>query len=153
MRLHKLPKNVTKKSKRRGRGYGSGKGGHTVGKGQKGQQARSGFKKLKGWIRESKVRSIPKLRGIGKRSFKKNPSKENIRNIVLNVKDLNSFKNGEVVDEQSLRQKGIIKIRSKRVEVKILGDGVLDKKLTIRGIKLSKQAEEKIKKAGGQILD
>lgn len=153
MELHKLSKIGKKKKKRKGRGYGSGKGGHTVGKGQKGQSSRSGFKKLRAWIRESKLSSLPKLRGVGKRSAKRRYFKSKFKKFSFNLKDLHVFQTGEIIDLDSLRQKGLIRGKSKRVEVKILGVGEIKKKFVIRGVKVSESARKKIEKAGGKVIE
>ncbi|MBN2016150.1 uL15 family ribosomal protein [Candidatus Dojkabacteria bacterium] len=152
MKLHQLPKIKEKKSKRIGRGYGSGKGGHTVGRGQKGQRSRKSFKRLKAWIRESKIRSIPKLKGIGKRSARRGYAKVKIKDYVLNVSDLDRFKDGTVVDLSFLKKEGIADIRTKKVSVKILGRGDLARKVTLRGLKVSETARKKIEKAGGKVV-
>jgi len=151
MKLNNLKKIKDKKKKRRGRGYGSGKGGHTVGYGQKGQKSRSGFKRMKSWIRESQIRSIPKLKGIGKRSNKGKYNKA--KEFVVNIGDLDKiFKNGDIVSEKILKQKVISYPKSKKVRIKILGYGKTDKKLIVKGLKMSKSASEKIKKAGGKVV-
>lgn len=151
MKLNKLSKVVTKKLKRRGRGYGSGKGGHTVGYGQKGQKSRSGYKKLRSWIRESKVQSLPKLRGIGKRSAKRGFFKSKIDRNILNISDLNKYSSGSTIDKKFLRDQKIIKSLRKNIEVKILGKGELKKKITVKGLKVSEIARKKIEKAGGKV--
>ena len=151
MKLNRLSKIKDRKKKRKGRGYGSGKGGHTTGSGQKGQRSRSGYKRVKSWIRESQISSMPKLRGIGKRSTKGKYRKS--LEFVINVGDLNKyFKNGDVIDEKILKKVMINYPKSKEVSIKILGLGKLHKKFTIKGLRISKNAGEKIKKAGGKIL-
>jgi large subunit ribosomal protein L15 len=151
MKLYNLPKIKKRKSKKIGRGYGSGKGGHTVGRGQKGQASRSGHKRLRSWIRESKVQSLPKLRGIGKRSSKRGYFKAKKKYIVLNLSDINEFPANSVIDLTFLKKKNIVKIRSKKVFVKILGNGKIDKKMTIKGLNVSENARKKIEKAGGSV--
>lgn len=154
MELNKLSKIKTRKAKRRGRGYGSCKGGHTVGFGQKGQGTRSGFKKLRGWVRESKIRSIPKLKGIGKRSAGRGYFKSKLKKIVFNVSDLEKgFNKGEEVTLKSLREKKLIRCRSKKIQIKVLGEGEIKKKLVVRGIDISRLAREKIESAGGKVVD
>jgi len=150
MKLNNLSKIKEKKKKRKGRGYGSGKGGHTVGYGQKGQKSRSGFKRMKSWIRESKIRSIPKLRGIGKRSTTGKYRKEKVA--VINIGDIDkNCKSGDIIDLKYIQ--GMINTpKSKKTAVKILGHGRINKKITVKGIKMSKSATEKVKKAGGNIL-
>lgn len=147
MQLNNLPKTTTKSKKRVGRGYGSGKGGHTVGRGQKGQKSRNkvgllfeGTKR-----RKSLMGRLPMMRGKGKlKSFSKKPA-------IVNVKFLNLLDNGATVDIKSLVKAGIIDQKSaKERGVKILGDGELTKKLTVK-LPVSKGAKEKIEKAGGKV--
>jgi large subunit ribosomal protein L15 len=146
MYLHNLPKrkNRTEKSKRIGRGYGSGVGGHTVGRGTKGQKSRSGHKSLVGFEggQTPFFRRMPKFMG-----FK---PINRIDNVVVNLDVLSdNYKSGENVSLESLIKKGLI---GKDVEkVKILGGGDLKKKLTIEGLSISQSAQEKIIKAGGSI--
>lgn len=143
----------TKTKKRRvGRGYGSGKGGHTSGRGMKGQRSRSGFKRQKAWLREANINSLPKLRGIGKRSNRKRYEKAKLNSFVLNVSDLDKLRDGEVVTQSFLKSRGLIKSRSKKVDIKILGEGNISKKITVKGIKTSEMAQEKIEKAGGTVI-
>lgn len=147
MKLNQLPKITTKKKKRLGRGYGSGKGGHTVGRGQKGQKARSkvallfeGTKR-----RKSLMGRLAMLRGKGKLKSHKNKS------VIVNVKYLNLLDNGAVVDVNALVKAGIVdKKDAKKHGVKILGDGELEKKLAVQ-LPASKGAKEKIEKAGGKL--
>lgn len=141
-----LPKIKTKKKKRVGRGYGSGKGGHTVGRGQKGQKSRKKigimFEGIK--VRKSLLKRLPQLRG--KKKFKgSGPS------IILNLDDLNSLPSGTKVNIESLAKHSLVKeSEAKKMGVKILSDGKLTKKLTVE-LPVSKSAERKIKKAGGKV--
>ncbi len=138
--LHNLKKINTKEKKRRGRGASSGVGG-TSGRGHKGERARAG-KKISPWFEGGQT---PLYRRLPKRGFR-NPSA--IVYEVVNVKQLNKFEDGTVVNEKLLRTSGLIK---KKKPVKILGDGELTKKLTIEGIKVSASAKEKIEARGGRI--
>ncbi len=144
---NKISKIVTKRRKRLGRGYGSGKGGHTVGKGQKGQKTRKKlgilFEGTK--VKKSLIKRLPFLRG-------KNKFKGGINPILINLDDLNNFPAGTVVDEDYLVNQKIVKreLLSKR-GVKILGDGTIAKKLTI-DLPISKGASKKIINAGGKVL-
>jgi len=146
MKLNKLPKTTSKKKKRVGRGYGSGKGGHTTTRGMKGQKSRSKvgllFEGTK--MRKSLIRRLPMLRGKGKfKSHKKKP-------IIVNVKYLNLLKSGSKVNINNLIKNNIVGKEAKEVGVKILGDGELKKKLTVE-LPVSKGAKKKIEKAGGKI--
>ena len=125
-------------SKRLGRGYGSGKGGHTSGRGQKGQKSRGKmplyFEGTK--MRKSLIRRLPMLRG--KLKFK---SLKAGRPIIFNLKDLNRLPAGTVVDIETLFKLGFI--GDKTTPVKILGEGELTKKLTIK-LPMSKSAAKKV---------
>lgn len=146
MYLENIPKrnNRTMKGKRIGRGYGSGVGGHTVGRGSKGQKSRAGHKSLE-FFEGGNVafyRRMPKYKGF-------NQSRK-IENDAVNVNTLEKeFKAGEVVSVDTLKEKGIIKKNSQGV--KILGKGEIKIKLNIEGVAVSAAAKEKIVKAGGTI--
>ena len=127
MSENNLPKIVTRRKKRLGRGYGSGKGGHTVGRGQKGQKSRSKigilFEGVK--TRKSFIKRTPQLRGKGKLKSKPKP-------IILNLDQLNVFTSGAKVDLDAIIKKGLVVERhAKSLGVKILGTGKLTKKLTV----------------------
>ena len=128
-------------SKRLGRGYGSGKGGHTSGRGQKGQKSRGKmplyFEGTK--MRKSLIRRLPMLRG--KLKFK---SLKAGRPVIFNLKDFNRLPAGTVVDIETLFKLGFI--ADKTTPVKILGEGELTKKLTIK-LPMSKSAAAKVGKA------
>ena len=137
-------KNRKGKAKRLGRGYGSGVGGHTVGRGQKGQKSRSGHKSTVAFEGGNVpfFRRMPKFRGFN------NPNK--IRAQVINVGEIQkNFKSKEVVSFDSLREKKMVRIKPEFI--KILGDGDLKKIVTVEGIQVSASAREKIEKAGGVI--
>ena len=148
MKLNDLPKIVTKKKKIIGRGPGSGKGGHTVGRGHKGQKAREKipltFTGTK--IKKSLLKRLPLQRGKGKlKSLKPKP-------IIVNLKYLSLFKEGETVSLDSLIKKGIVDEKeAKKFGVKILGDGEIKIPLKV-ALPCSKKATEKIEKAGGKIV-
>jgi large subunit ribosomal protein L15 len=132
------------KGKRLGRGYGSGVGGHTVGRGSKGQKSRTGHKSLE-FFEGGNVafyRRMPKYKGF-------NQSRK-IENDAVNVNTLEKeYKAGEVVTVDSLKEKGIIKKNSQGV--KILGKGEITIKLNIDGVAVSSTAKSKIEKVGGTI--
>ena len=143
MKLHELEKNIgAKQSKKRvGRGPGSGLG-KTSGKGQKGQKARSGASinpVFEGG-------QLPLYRRLPKRGFSNYLFKTEYA--VINLSDLNKFDNGTVVTPALLKEKKIIKKQLKGV--KVLGDGKLEKKLTIQANKFSASALEKIKESGSK---
>lgn len=145
MKLNKLPKITTKKKKRLGRGYGSGKGGHTVGRGQKGQKARSKIKLGFEGGQLPFIKRFPLLRGKGKfKSFKKKP-------LVVNVKYLALLPKDATVDLKTLIKYKIVKEdEAQKFGVKILGDGDLKIPLTVK-LPCSKGAIEKIEKVGGKV--
>ena len=142
MQLHQLkPTHRKKRKKRVGRG---GKRGTYSGRGIKGQKARSGVR-LKPIIREL-IKRYPKLRGYRFQPLKPKPA-------IVNVETLEKrFETGEMVTPKALREKGLInRIKGRLPEVKILGKGKITKALTIKGCQASKQAKEKIEKAGGKV--
>lgn len=142
MKLHDIKPKLNKKRKKRvGRGPGSGHG-KTSGRGHKGQKARTGFE-LKPSFEGGQM---PLIRRIPKRGFVNRFSKEYQ---VVNLETLNRrFEKDEVVTPELMKDKGLINKLS--LPVKILGEGELKKPLTIRAHKFSKQAIEKINKAGAK---
>jgi len=142
MQLHQIKSDNKGKSKKRiGRG---GKRGVFSGKGNKGQRSRAG-KRMQPAIREY-IKKYPKLRG-----YRFNPIDKNI--VIVNIAKINkNFKQGELVSPRDLIKKEIIsRIKGRIPKVKILGDGKIEKKVIVKNCILSKSAEEKIKKAGGEI--
>lgn len=143
MKLHELrPAEGSRKApKRVGRGTGSGLG-RNAGKGEKGQNARSG-----GGVRPGfEGGQMPLYRRLPKRGFTNIFAK---RFEAINVDRLNIFENGTVVTPELLVEKGVIgKIYD---GVKILGNGDLEKNLTVKATKFSKSAAEKIEAAGGKV--
>lgn len=143
MKLHELksPPGATKSPKRVGRGIGSGHG-KTSTRGHKGQKARSG-----GSIRPGfEGGQMPLQRRLPKRGFNNIFKKEWS---IVNVKDLNIFEDGTVVNQELLKQAGLIKKLDQ--DVKLLGDGELEKKLTVQVAKASQQAQDKITAKGGKV--
>ena len=142
MQIHQLkPGHKSKGKKRVGRG---GKKGTYSGKGIKGQAARAG-RKMVPIIREL-IKRYPKLRGY--RSFVLNDAAAIVNLDVLEK----SFKDGEVVNPESLIKKKIIStIKNKMSAVKILGNGKISKKLIVENCGVSAKAKEAIEKAGGII--
>ena len=143
MKLHELEKNIGAKQRRKivGRGPGSGLG-KTSGKGQKGQNSRSGG----GVNPVFEGGQLPLYRRLPKRGFSNYLFKTEYA--VINVEDLNVFDNGTVVTPALLKEKGIIKKQLKGI--KVLGNGKLEKKLTIQANKFSTSALEKIKESGSK---
>jgi len=136
----KSPPGANKRTKRVGRGIGSGHG-KTSTRGHKGQKARSG-----GGVRLGfEGGQMPLQRRIPKRGFTNIFRKEYA---IVNVGDLNCFDDGTIVTIELLKEAGLVKKIT--AGVKILGDGELEKKLTIQVHKCSQQAEEKITAKGGK---
>ncbi len=140
MKLHELTNLEAKNRKRIGRGPGSGHG-KTAGKGHKGQNARSG-----GGVRPGfEGGQLPLYRRLSKRGF----NNYNFRTVyaTVNVSDLNVFEDGAVVTVEELKKVGLV---NKELDgVKVLGDGELSKKLTVKANKFSDVAKQKIENVGG----
>ena len=143
MELHELKKNegATFSRKRVGRGTGSGLG-KTSGKGQKGQKSRSG----------AKINPVfeggqsPLYRRLHKRGFSNAAFK--IRYASINVEELNIFNDGDVVTPELLKERGIVK---KQLDgIKVLGNGTLSKKITIKAHRFSASALKKIEESGSK---
>ena len=127
--------------KRVGRGIGSGHG-KTSGRGQKGQNSRSG-----GGVRVGfEGGQNPLVFRIAKRGF--NNYEFATRYAVINISDLEKFDNGVEVTPELLKEMGIVK--NLKDGIKVLGNGELTKKLTVNANKFSKVAKEKIENAGGK---
>lgn len=143
MRIHEIPGDPGTKDKRKriGRGEGSGYG-KTSGRGHKGALARAGttrFSQFEGG-------QMPLARRIPKRGFH-NPFRK--VNTPVNIAILEArFEDGETVDPESLKKKGVVK--SSECRIKILAVGDLTKKLTVKAHAFSKSAKEKIEAKGGQ---
>lgn len=143
MKLHELaPAAGSKKTRtRRGRGLGSSLG-KTAGRGQKGQNSRSG-----GGVRSGfEGGQMPLYRRLPKRGFKNVFAKEYAE---VNISQLNRFEDGATVDPVALIEMGILK--NVRDGIRILGNGTLEKKLTVIANGFTKTAEEKIVAAGGKV--
>jgi large subunit ribosomal protein L15 len=143
MKLHELaPAPGSKKERTRvGRGLGSGLG-KTAGKGHKGQNARAG-----GGVRPGfEGGQMPIYRRLPKRGFYNKFGKEYTE---VNVRELNRFEDGTVVDPVLLVEAGVIK--NVRDGIRILGSGELEKSLTVKANGFTKSAMEKIQAAGGKV--
>lgn len=143
MKLEELksPPGATKSPKRVGRGIGSGHG-KTSTRGHKGQKARSGASIRPGF----EGGQMPLQRRLPKRGFNNIFKKEWS---IVNVKDLNIFEDGTVVTSELLKKAGLIKNLNQ--DVKLLGDGEIEKKLTVQVAGASQQAAEKIIAKGGKV--
>jgi large subunit ribosomal protein L15 len=144
MKLHDLkPEVPSKERKRVGRGISSGHG-KTSGRGLGGQKSRSG-----GGVRPGfEGGQMPLMRRMPKRGFTNIFAKEYA---IINVSELNRFEEGTVITPELLIKEGLLK-RGKIVDgVKILGNGSIEKKLTVKAHQFSKTAAEKIEAAGGRV--
>lgn len=127
--------------KRLGRGIGSGIG-HTSGKGTKGQNARSG-----GGVRPGfEGGQLPLFQRLPKRGFHNH---NKVEYAIVNVENLNVFENGAVVDAEAIVNAGLVK--EVKDGVKVLGNGELTKKLTVKATKFSASAKKAIEAAGGSV--
>ncbi|MEK7070504.1 MAG: 50S ribosomal protein L15 [Patescibacteria group bacterium] len=140
--LSTLPK-ITKKNKKRvGRGAGSGKGAKSTRGTTRHQKAREKIPLHFEGGQAKMVKKYPLLRGKGKnKSVQETP-------VIVTLTSLNVFKDGDVIDLKTLAEKNLIKNVSKMTRVKILANGLLEKKLTIK-LPISKKAKELVEKAGG----
>ena len=143
MKLHELNASPEAKTRKRvGRGPGSGLG-KTAGRGENGQKSRSGAS-IPAWFQGGQT---PLYRKLPKRGF--NNAKFRTEYATINLSDLNKyFNDGDVVTPELLKEKGIIK--KQLCGVKVLGNGELEKKLTIRANRFSSSAVTKIESAGGK---
>ncbi len=146
LRIQDIPKpRIKGKSKRKGRGVGSGRG-KTSGKGHKGAKARSGGGTYNPGFEGGQM---PLIRRMPKRGFTNKFRKEwaivNIGRLQL----IESISDGSVVDRDLLLDNGVV--RDKRIPIKVLGKGVLEKSLTVKAHAFSESARRSIEKAGGKV--
>ena len=133
---------ATETRKRIGRGIGSGNG-KTAGKGHKGQNARSG-----GGVRLGcEGGQLPLYRRLPKRGFSN--AKFKVRYATINLSDLNRFEDGAVVTPELLKEMGLVK--NQLDGIKVLGNGTLEKKLTVKAHNFSTRAQAEIERLGGKI--
>ncbi len=139
-------KNRVKTAKRVGRGIGSGKGGHTTGRGQKGQKSRGGNSVPFGFEggQVPLYKRIPQIGG-----FKNGRA---LRVVDLDISKLNVFDDGMTITVKELIEKGFLG-RSSKSKVKLLGTGDLNKKLILKGFLFSESAKKKAEKAQAQIIN
>ena len=144
MKLNTMHPNAgaTTTKKRVGRGIGSGLG-KTSGKGHKGQNARSG-----GGVRPGfEGGQLPLFRRLPKRGFTN--ARFKVEYATINLSDLNRFEDGAVVTPELLKEMGLVK--NQLDGIKVLGNGTLEKKLTVKAHKFSSRAQEQIESLGGKI--
>ena len=132
---------ATKTRKRVGRGPGSGTG-KTAGRGENGQKSRSGYSRKAGF----EGGQLPLYRRLPKRGFTN--ARFKVEYAVINLDDLNKFEDGAVVTPEVLKEMGLLK--NQLDGVKVLGNGTLDKKLTVKAHKFSASALAAIEKSGGK---
>ena len=136
------PPGATRSRRVVGRGTGSGRGG-TAGRGTKGQNARSG-----GGVRPGfEGGQMPLYRRVARRGFSNKRFRVDYQ--VLNVAALAGFEDGAVVSAQSLAERGLV--RSPEADVKLLGDGAIDRRLEVQVARVSEAARRKIEAAGGSV--
>jgi large subunit ribosomal protein L15 len=148
--LNNFSKSSDKKSKRVGRGYGSKKGGHTSGRGSKGQKSRSGYSSPRPGFEGGRMplsRRIPKLKGFDRAHFK-----VKTKLLLISLDELNVFNDDEVVNIESLFMYDIVRPSSMPMQIKILSKGTLNKKISVQGINVSKSVKDAIASKGGKVL-
>lgn len=141
--LNTLSKIKSSSKKRVGRGYGSGKGGHTSSAGQKGQKSRGGAK-IPLWFEGGQlplIKRLPMLRGKGKLSVVR-PTAE------ISLSEIQAMK-ADVITLDALKLEKLIEKKFKKA--KIIASGEITRKVTIKGLRTSKAAKKAIEKAGGTI--
>lgn len=141
--LNKLNKSTSKSNKRIGRGYGSGKGGHTSSRGQKGQKSRQGAK-IPLWFEGGQlplIKRLPMLRGKGKLNVVR-PTAE------VTLSEVDAMK-ADTITLDTLKLEKVID--SKYKKAKIIASGKLSRKVTVEGVQVTKTAAEAITAAGGSV--
>ena len=145
MKLSSLPKTTTRSKTRKGRGYGSGAGGHTSTRGMKGQKSRSS---VAIWFEGGQLplaKRVPFLKG-------KDRFKPLSKVVTVNIGQLNDIKAGTTVTAQTLVQSRLISLKeASSAIIKVLGGGDLTTALKFKDLKVSKSAKIKIEKAGGSV--
>lgn len=146
MKLNNRPSLVESSKKRVGRGYGSGKGGHTTGRGQKGQKARYS---IPIWFTGTSwvwFKRLPFLRGKSRFKSLHKPT------IILTLSDLDEFKSGTLVDKNFLLKEGLLtKNDISSYNIKVLYKGKLTKKIKL-ALKASNKVVKEVEKLGGEYL-
>ena len=146
MKLNELTSSGEAKAYRKGRGHGSGNG-KTAGRGHKGQNARSG-----GGVRPGfEGGQMPLYRRLPKRGF--NNKRFAPQYLEINISALEALDDGTTVDAELLAKTGLLTIPKVNDGVKILGNGELTKKLTVKATAFTASAKEKIEKAGGTVQE
>ncbi|OGC59772.1 50S ribosomal protein L15 [candidate division WWE3 bacterium RIFCSPLOWO2_01_FULL_42_11] len=144
MNLHELPKlaGANKKAKRLGRGYGSGKGSHTVGRGAKGALARNKVSSSFEGGQLPLVKRLPQFQGF---------TYHRQKCLSLSFRDLSIFEDGVELTKELLKEKNLI-AKNYNGAVKIIATGTLTTKLNLKDIATTKGAKQKIESLGGSVL-
>jgi large subunit ribosomal protein L15 len=142
--LSNLEKITTKKDKRLGRGLGSGKGSKSGRGTTRNQKARESIPLHFEGGQGKMTKKFPLLRGKGKNKTKRPET------LIVSLSQLNVFSDGEIVDKESLIKKGVISSRIRKLRLKILCNGTLEKKLVVK-IPVSQSVKTIIEKLGGKI--
>lgn len=157
--IHTLPSpKTTKKSLQVGRGIGSGKGGHTTGRGTKGQKSRSGYNKPRPGFEGGQnplSKRLPKLKNVsGSRTRTRLFKIIKIKRVALQLSEVAKVatKGDEINMDKLSEYKLISPLSHKTVKVKIVFDKEIDKALTFLNVPVSKTAQEAIEKAGGKVV-
>lgn len=143
----------TKKQPRVGRGYGR-RGGHTAGRGTKGQKSRSGYKAPRKGFEGGQMplsRRLPTLRGQSKKSRGRGFVTANTQHYVIKLSELAELVTDGKVNKMSLYEAGFITTKSQKVTVKILFDEKISQKLEIEGVAISASAKKAVEDAGGSV--
>ena len=149
MKLNSINIKFKKKSKRVGRGIGSGKG-KTCGRGHKGQKSRSGVS-----IKSFEGGQMPLYRRIPKRGF--NPLVDKNKTAIKNLLDIQKYLENktilpnDIINISFLKKRNLVNKKSNKL--KILGDGEINQKIQVQPDYISKSAKEKIEKIGGKIIN
>ncbi len=156
--INNLPSpKTTRKSIQVGRGIGSKRGGHTTGRGTKGQKSRSGYRKPRPGFEGGQnplSKRLPKLKNVsGSRTRTRLFKIRKTKNVAVQLSQLaEAFKKGEEVTFDKLVETGLVTpLTHKDVAVKVLFDKEIDKDLTLVNLAVSKTAKEAIEKAGGKV--
>lgn len=146
MNIGTIPSTIGARHRRKrvGRGIGSGHG-KTATRGQKGQRARTGEGKRPGF----EGGRSPLIRLLPKRGFKRKEKQRTAQNAIINVEQLNRFKDGERIGPEQFREAGLLDAGDG--SIKLLGDGALKKKLVILVHQASRSAQNKVVQAGGSV--
>lgn len=142
--LSNLPKIISKKKKRRGRGLGSGKGAKSGRGTTRHQKARESIPLHFEGGQSRLVKKFPLLRGKGRNKSR------NIKPVLVNLSSLNIFKDGEEVTFEDFLKKGIVREDQRKIGVKVLAGGKLEKKLIVK-VPVSKSAKKAIEALGGTL--